>query len=103
MEIENRAAVISGKKHNEENYFIDVYKRNNKNSKSVSQFTLEGRKFINNFNSISEAARVIFNTDNGSLRRRIKKACEAGMGQAEGYLWSYYYRSEIAQLTDLLD
>lgn len=90
------------KKHSEENYFIDIYKKSNGNSKSVSQFTLDG-KFLNNFGSISEAAKIVFNTDNGSLRRRIKKACELHMGQADGYLWSYYNKSEIAQLTDLLD
>lgn len=73
------------KKHNDDLYFIDIYKKSNRNSKSVSQFTLDG-KFLNNFDSITEAAKIVFNTDNGSLRRRIKKACEIRMGQADGYL-----------------
>ena len=88
--------------HNEANTFIDCYQRIPKGSKGVSQYSLN-KEWLDNFNSISEAARKVYNTDNGSLRRRIKNACEINMGQADGYLWTYYSKSKVAALADLLD
>lgn len=89
--------------HDPRNEFIDIVRPiNDSRHHPVSQCTLDGQD-LNNFNSISEAAREIYNTDNGSLRRRIKKACDEGNGIADGYRWHYHKRSEVAQLADLLD
>ena len=90
------------RRHNPLNTFIDEYKKIPKNSKGVSQFTLDGI-WIQNYDSIQEAASNVYHTDNGSLRRRIKKACEVNMGEADGYRWRFHERSEVARLCDLLD
>lgn len=90
------------KRHEDANEFIDIYHRVQYSSRAVSQFDLND-KWIADFDSIMAAARTVFHTDNGSLRRRIKKACENDMGVADGFKWKYHKRSEVAALADLLD
>ena len=90
------------RRHDDTLDFIDIYHRTQYNSRAVSQFDLND-KWIADFDSIMAAAKTVFHTDNGSLRRRIKKACESDMGIADGFKWKYYKKSPVAALADLLD
>lgn len=93
------------RKHVDQNNQIKPYIRNTALSQPISQYNKD-KEWVADFNSISEATRKVYNTDNGSLRRRIKKACEENFGLADGFLWCYLVkseRSEVARMADLLD
>ena len=70
--------------HNEDKHHIDrVEGRNNKASKSVSRFALNG-EYIDSFHSVAEANRIT-NVNNSD----IVSVCKGNRNKAGGYIWKY--------------